>query len=1048
MILPGIKFTAETKPADDILPRMDIAAFVGFAASGPINIPVSIEDVQQYNTIFGPDLPLLWNPEKGRMQSAYLGAAVRAFFRAGGQRCWVVRVADDQADTQWFPIPGMGGVAVTQSSIDGPVSAYIVARSPGSWADTVTVRTRLRRENFGLAKTKLLPAADKSHYKITVASQTDRRLQPHDLLQLRYPSTAVSSSDYSIGYLPVRSVQFDEAGNTTTVEGKGFVGLRICQKGCPPTRIRLPNKAAPDIKAGHWEAVENKSLYLSPPDTTPWRLTYKYDPELALPQPGAVLSVQWESASSPAQEQLGFMVIQNVVIQDQKGRKEVTLEAQEEDLWELIDANNLVNGDQSYPYVERIDFALIAEHPQIGQKSLLNLGFLDGDPRSWLNIDPDDRRFWAPDEPDARQRKINDLSAEAMQENFPLAAPDFADDVASGSSPSDKRDIDDAPIWFPLGMSESLFQIVDTRAAGDTDPDTALVRDGVQRGNRLDELFMDEDLAQTTSVTLESQAVYYRYVQNQKRPRPLKGIHSLFFIDEITLLSVPDAVHQGWSRGIPPIENPPTESNSATLLPPPAIESLSMDEDAQKIEVVWKFAGVGSVEFLFQHAADPQFLKIIEAHQITNPRIDIPFKKDCESHHYFRVHALGENRTSPWSNTAYFKARDGFTGCEDKILRAPDAAISQVDETRFYRIVWKNHENNVQYQLQASFDPLFQLANEFPPTEATQHETAPHHLKIRFYRVRAVFLAGEDKTANEEDIGQAVYSPWSNTVWLLPQPKSEWRLHSAEEYSDVAMLNIHQAMLRMARSRGDMVSILSLPEHFQSRQAINYKNRLIANSRQGEANLFSYGAIYHPWPMGLEHGANPLTVPPDGVACGVIAKRSIHRGAWVAPANIVLQDVVGLAQTYNRLETVRLFEAQINLLTTDSRGTVVFNAATLSEDEELKLLNVRRLLILLRRLAIREGMETTFDPNDESTRRLIERIFERTLTGLYTRGAFAGNTPDQAFRVIVNESNNTRQSIDQGRLVVDLKVAPSQPLKFLTIRLIQGDGEGGRVEEI
>ena len=310
---------------------------------------------------------------------------------------------------------------------------------------------------------------------------------------------------------------------------------------------------------------------------------------------------------------------------------------------------------------------------------------------------------------------------------------------------------------------------------------------------------------------------------------------------------------------------------------------------------------------------------------------------------------------------------------------------------------------------------------------------------------------------NETDNGPAVYSPWSNSVSLLPQPISKWRLHPVEEFNEAAMLNIHKAMLRMARSRGDLVAILSLPEHFQSRRAIEYKNRLISvisvisvisETGPEETKLFSYGAIYHPWPMVLEHGADPLTVPPDGVACGVIAHKSINRGAWVAPANIIVQDAVGLSQTYNRLETVRLFEAQINLLTAESRGIVIFNSVTLSEDEEVKLLNVRRLLILLRRLAIREGMEFTFDPNNESTRRLIERIFERKLTELYTRGAFKGNTPDQAFRLIVNESNNTRQSLDQGRLVVDLKVAPSQPLKFLTIRLIQGDGESARVEEI
>jgi phage tail sheath protein FI len=36
---------------------------------------------------------------------------------------------------------------------------------------------------------------------------------------------------------------------------------------------------------------------------------------------------------------------------------------------------------------------------------------------------------------------------------------------------------------------------------------------------------------------------------------------------------------------------------------------------------------------------------------------------------------------------------------------------------------------------------------------------------------------------------------------------------------------------------------------------------------------------------------------------------------------------------------------------------------------------------------------------------------------------------------------NTPESMDQGRLIVELKVAPSRPLAFLTVRLVRtGDG--------
>ena len=65
---------------------MDIAAFVGFAASGPLHIPVAVEDAAQFGAIFGDDAPLAWDFERGEQLYAYLGPAVRAFFRNVGKQ--------------------------------------------------------------------------------------------------------------------------------------------------------------------------------------------------------------------------------------------------------------------------------------------------------------------------------------------------------------------------------------------------------------------------------------------------------------------------------------------------------------------------------------------------------------------------------------------------------------------------------------------------------------------------------------------------------------------------------------------------------------------------------------------------------------------------------------------------------------------------------------------------------------------------------------------------------------------------------------------------
>src|SRR3712207_7471121 len=42
-------------PLDEVLPRMDVAAFVGFAASGPLHLPVAVEDASQFAALFGAD---------------------------------------------------------------------------------------------------------------------------------------------------------------------------------------------------------------------------------------------------------------------------------------------------------------------------------------------------------------------------------------------------------------------------------------------------------------------------------------------------------------------------------------------------------------------------------------------------------------------------------------------------------------------------------------------------------------------------------------------------------------------------------------------------------------------------------------------------------------------------------------------------------------------------------------------------------------------------------------------------------------------------------
>jgi phage tail sheath protein FI len=242
--------------------------------------------------------------------------------------------------------------------------------------------------------------------------------------------------------------------------------------------------------------------------------------------------------------------------------------------------------------------------------------------------------------------------------------------------------------------------------------------------------------------------------------------------------------------------------------------------------------------------------------------------------------------------------------------------------------------------------------------------------------------------------------------------------------------------MRMCATRADCLAVLTVPEHYREDEAIAHARTLA--SVAADERALSYAAIYHPWLFVTEDARTAARrVPPDGVACGLLARRALERGAWVAPANEPLRGVVALAPPLAPTRLLDLQRGRINVVRQEPRGFMMLDESTLSLDPELRRINVRRLMILLRRRALQIGARYVFEPNDDGFRRLVQRSFESTLGHLHARGAFAGRTASRAFQVVTDPSLNTPQARDAGRFFVELKVAPSLPLSFLTIRLVQ-----------
>lgn len=181
-MLPGVRFVDAPPPRDRTLPRMDVAGLVGFAASGPIGLPVAVEDAQRFRELFGADLTLARDGEAQAAEPSHLGAAVEQFFRNGGRRAWVVRVAAEGAVTRSFAVPGL----VTL----GGAAARVGARAPGAWASGLSVGAERDAAALPVLGFEIGASEGAFPYRLTIGA-SDNAPEPGDLIELRFASLSL-----------------------------------------------------------------------------------------------------------------------------------------------------------------------------------------------------------------------------------------------------------------------------------------------------------------------------------------------------------------------------------------------------------------------------------------------------------------------------------------------------------------------------------------------------------------------------------------------------------------------------------------------------------------------------------------------------------------------------------------------------------------------------------------------------------------------------------------------------------------------------------------
>jgi len=225
-------------------------------------------------------------------------------------------------------------------------------------------------------------------------------------------------------------------------------------------------------------------------------------------------------------------------------------------------------------------------------------------------------------------------------------------------------------------------------------------------------------------------------------------------------------------------------------------------------------------------------------------------------------------------------------------------------------------------------------------------------------------------------------------------------------------------------TRGDAIYVMDL---------VRYNQAIGTVTVQASGIDSSYTATYWPWLQTVDPNTAQLVyIPPSTMIPGVFAFTDASSDPWFAPAGITrggLGQVVRAERKLTSTNRDTLYEANVNPIATfPQQGVVVFGQKTLQKAASaLDRVNVRRLLIALKDYISQIADNLVFEQNTIATRQnfltqvnpYLESVQQRQ--GLY------------AFKVVMDESNNTPDVIDRNELIGQIFLQPTKTAEFIIL---------------
>ena len=241
-------------------------------------------------------------------------------------------------------------------------------------------------------------------------------------------------------------------------------------------------------------------------------------------------------------------------------------------------------------------------------------------------------------------------------------------------------------------------------------------------------------------------------------------------------------------------------------------------------------------------------------------------------------------------------------------------------------------------------------------------------------------------------------------------------------YANSAHVSTLTTLVQNTQNRGDAIAVVDV---------VNYGATVAAVQSAAASINSSYAATYWPW-VELQDPSTGLkvSVPPSTLIPGVFAYTDKVAAPWFAPAG-VRRGVLGTSVVGERKlsPTTRdaIYTSKVNPITSvNGVGSIVYGQKTLqTQASALDRINVRRLLIELKNYFEQIAGGIIFEQNSAETRNnFVSKVTPYLESIQQGQGLYA-------FKVVMDETNNTPDVIDRNQLVGQVYIQPTKTAEFI-----------------